>query len=964
MFRAYLVSLVLALLLIFPVERANAGAGVWTGNGPFGGVSAQILVHPSNNNVVYALGQSGMFRSDNAGLSWKRIEAGLPAGVRWTGFFTLAPNNGDVLALNIRRSSPDPINQVFVSSNRGDRWARTRFTLPSGATSVRDIAVTVQSTGVVGVAILSSTTGNASLAISRNGGSTFSFPTAFSGYPGTATVSKVAWLANDMALISSAPAPVQFYRSSNNGLNFSPSFTAPSTASAVFSLQFAPISASPAGKLYASLRASGGTLGFFSNDFGANWLTSNLVAVNWISPVSSTSILQLQTDNPTDGFVSVVDRSSNSGVTFTSVLGPTNTQPQMSDISGDNGYPGSNVLYSASQASGLFKSTNNGVSFTPINAGFNSVGVYAIASASPTSTTLYAAQSDSSAQSHGVFKSTNAGSSWSELNLSSVRAGLIRAIAVDFTTPLTGQTLYAVGFSESRLMTGNQGVYKSVNGGSSWSILDSGLPAMVGSVSPMGIVSDVKLDPRSCAAPPIIGACATGNTLETVYLVNTGNGGGVTAGNALIVYKSTDAGARFALANVGLPQSPAASNARLQGKVLTTHVFATQTLYLATNLSGSGTGTPTVHLNGVFKSSNRGTNWTHSSNGLPTFTSGPFAGSTVNVYALVMANSNTIYAATGTGIIDGSPLNGVYKSTDAGANWTNVSNGLLGASITSLAVDSSLPDTLVAAGTGTYSNPGGVFRTTNGGGIWRSISTGLPADAVFALQDGPGAVIRAGTNAGVYEFEQLPDTDNDGSLDTVENAGPNAGDSNSDGILDSTQRFVTGFLIRTQGLSADAPARATENALGRSNHTSTTGENVLLRGGASCDQFVDVYGIDSRIYPEDIGPLGENYDTSDRGIISFELPGCARTDVVVRFHDGFFTNPADWTWRNYGPTTPGNDSTLDWYTFAGAQRLDSERWRLTINAGQLGSYRSGTSGILFRGGPAYFRDALLKNGFE
>ncbi len=105
---------------------------------------------------------------------------------------------------------------------------------------------------------------------------------------------------------------------------------------------------------------------------------------------------------------------------------------------------------------GLFKSTDGGMSWRPINARLADVNVLTIDPRTPT--TLYAADLRG-----GVFKSTDGGGSWQAIN-----AGLtnpkINALTID---PQTSTTLY-VG-------TLGSGVFKSINGGASWQAINAGL---------------------------------------------------------------------------------------------------------------------------------------------------------------------------------------------------------------------------------------------------------------------------------------------------------------------------------------------------------------------------------------------------------------------------------------------------------------------------------------------------------
>ena len=127
--------------------------------------------------------------------------------------------------------------------------------------------------------------------------------------------------------------------------------------------------------------------------------------------------------------------------------------------------------------------------------------------------------------------------------------------------------------------------------------------------------------------------------------------------------------------------------------------------------------------NGVFRSRDNGANWTWLSSGWVAFP---------DVRAL-SSNNETIFAATWFGK--------VYRSTNDGIIWTDVTNGLNG-SFTALG--SSGTSTFV----GNYS--GRIYRTTNNGNSWIEVSSGLtlgnPING-FAVID---SIIYAATRAGVY----------------------------------------------------------------------------------------------------------------------------------------------------------------------------------------------------------------------
>ena len=89
-------------------------------------------------------------------------------------------------------------------------------------------------------------------------------------------------------------------------------------------------------------------------------------------------------------------------------------------------------------------------------------------------------------------------------------------------------------------------------------------------------------------------------------------------------------------------------------------------------------------------------------------------------WAINPANPQTIYAP--------SENNGLFKSTDGGANWS--ATGLSKTSVSAVAIDPLNPDTLYAGTTDYYSPRGvfpflGLFKSTDGGNSWFAINNGL-----------------------------------------------------------------------------------------------------------------------------------------------------------------------------------------------------------------------------------------------
>ena len=132
---------------------------------------------------------------------------------------------------------------------------------------------------------------------------------------------------------------------------------------------------------------------------------------------------------------------------------------------------------------------------------------------------------------------------------------------------------------------------------------------------------------------------------------------------------------------------------------------------------------------GVFKTTDQGVNWT------PIFdTQDKFS---IGNLAIAPSNANVIYVGTGeanasatSGAFFG---NGVYRSNDGGANWTNI--GLEDTEhIARIVVDPNDEDRLFVAATGTLygtNNDRGIYRTTDGGATW---------DQVLFVSNGTAAI--------------------------------------------------------------------------------------------------------------------------------------------------------------------------------------------------------------------------------
>ncbi|MDI6766393.1 MAG: T9SS type A sorting domain-containing protein [Bacteroidota bacterium] len=141
----------------------------------------------------------------------------------------------------------------------------------------------------------------------------------------------------------------------------------------------------------------------------------------------------------------------------------------------------------------------------------------------------------------------------------------------------------------------------------------------------------------------------------------------------------------------------------------------------------------------VYRTTNGGTSWTNITGTLP------------NRYPIDMAvdpqDSRIVYVAFG-----GFGSGHLYKSTDAGTSWTDMTGTLPDVPTTAIVVDPLHPNVVYVG------NDIGVYVSTNGGTTWSGFSEGLP-DAVIAadLTISPSnCVLRVATHGnGVWERKML-----------------------------------------------------------------------------------------------------------------------------------------------------------------------------------------------------------------
>jgi photosystem II stability/assembly factor-like uncharacterized protein len=101
--------LVLVTVFVVLAVAALAGDNKWTSSGPFGGTFTGFCFHPRVDTLMFASSWSGIFRSQNSGVTWKRLSL-LESGP----------------VIRIHPLNPETViaagHRLYSSTNRGDSW--------------------------------------------------------------------------------------------------------------------------------------------------------------------------------------------------------------------------------------------------------------------------------------------------------------------------------------------------------------------------------------------------------------------------------------------------------------------------------------------------------------------------------------------------------------------------------------------------------------------------------------------------------------------------------------------------------------------------------------------------------------------------------------------------------------------------------------------------------------------------
>ncbi len=605
-------SILLAGLALVAVP-VMAGDDVWVVAGqPSGGQIFQVAVDPIHSSTLYALTNSGLFKSTDGGASWgfaypvygynMAVDSVQPAklyvanidngiwksadgGTTWRNLTGIS---------NAHLVVTDPVTEgvvyaiangcdVYKSTNGGSTWVATGVSSLTGNANAYCTQIAVDPVNpqllylATQVGAFDGSTGMrdgsplSGLYTSTDGGAHWTQNIATMGFADVVIDPN-----NDQNVYAGS------YVSNNAGATWAPSATAPT--------DFTVIAVAPAnsqvmwGVRYAGIDGDLWT----STDQGASWSQvssmpyGNSVYNGAYDPSTPTTVYAAST-------AFGVLKSTDGGATWAeSTAGLAGVLPF--DILADS----TGAIYMGTEGTGIFKSTDGGFTWAMKDAGVSvasgtsGIWVQDLVESSTEGALYFTGHVGS-----GLYKTTDGGDSWTPLTVSG-GTGSINTLAVD---PEQAQTVY-VG-------TGGGQVMKSIDGGTTWNA------SSVSGLSTYGV--------WSLAVAP--------TDSKVLFAGGFGNGG---------LYKSTDGGATWAESDTHLP-----------------------TAYGVWCIAVDPTTAKTVYAcpgnAGIYKSTDGGATWSNA---------GDVGDSTFRILEIDPNDPNIIYTS-----IPGGPVN---VSTDGGDTWTQL----------------------------------------------------------------------------------------------------------------------------------------------------------------------------------------------------------------------------------------------------------------------------------------------------
>jgi photosystem II stability/assembly factor-like uncharacterized protein len=371
----------------------------------------------------------------------------------------------------------------------------------------------------------------------------------------------------------------------------------------------------------------------------------------------------------------------------------------------------SNIVLAGSVSGGIWKTTDAGATWKTKT---DSLGLLAINTMliDPSNTSVvYAGTGEGwlnldAVYGGGIYKSTNFGDSWDLLtSTSGAFADSFRCVMKLAADPVgniyaaTKDIRGSYGPYSYRLVGG---LFKSTNGGTSWTKISS-----------------------TTFATNYFNPCDVIPVSSTIIIYAVGSNGSTLGG----IYRTTDGGTSWNKIASNLPTANYGRVALAPDPNNANNLFA---VFESTDITPAGD----AGLKGIYKSTDAGANWTQLASPPKILSTGNMSylkdqGSYDNVIAVDPNNSNNIYV----GGID------MMKSTNGGTSWSQLTfwdpfygTPAVHADHHAIVFDKNNANTLFNG------NDGGVYKTTNGGGSWTMLNNGLGITQFYS-----GSVYKSGS---------------------------------------------------------------------------------------------------------------------------------------------------------------------------------------------------------------------------
>jgi photosystem II stability/assembly factor-like uncharacterized protein len=387
-----------------------------------------------------------------------------------------------------------------------------------------------------------------------------------------------------------------------------------------------------------------------------------------------------------------------------------------------------NIIYVASAGGGVWKTVDAGMTWTPLTDTQPTLAMGAIAVAPSNPLVIYAGTGEANGLATtfttpigviaqtiyyglGVLKSTDGGMNWTQEGATQFYRRSISKIVVDQTNP--NIVYVAVGQAGINGLSGNEGIWKSTNGGTTWTNMTAA--AGLTSTEPY---SDIIIDPTN---PQIlyaaIGQQLVDPTTQTVFPDG--------------IYKSTNGGTTWTELTGRLPSGPDVGRISLA----ISQTNSPQTIY-TTIVEGDITNLNYGHLFKLMKSTDGGLTWADLSSNINLYPKLDYLGGQGfydTTLAVDPSNASIVYVGGSFSPPSTIFAGGVLESTDGGNTWIDIGTGASGNNGTHADHHAMAFD---ANGKLLDGNDGGIWRLQNpvpGSQTWADLNSNLNITTLYGV---------------------------------------------------------------------------------------------------------------------------------------------------------------------------------------------------------------------------------------